>query len=150
VLLVYDVGSQNDHRRLPLWRDPISSHGSAHHPRTLPRSGLPTARRGADGRLDRVPRGRSPRHAGEPKVYESSKDGLRHFCGTCGTGVFYVNAAVLPGLTDIQSGTYDAPEAVPAQAHVEVAEHICWMEHAHELPSFTRYPPRSNWPIDVI
>lgn len=81
---------------------------------------------------------------GEPKVYASSKDGRRQFCGTCGTGVFYVNAAVLPGLIDIQSGTYDAPESVPAQAHVQVAERICRMERAHELPSFARYPPLTS------
>jgi hypothetical protein len=79
---------------------------------------------------------------GEPKVYESSKDGRRHFCGACGTGVFYMNSVMLPGITDIQSGTYDDPSLVPARAHIQIAERISWMEHAHELPKFERYPPR--------
>lgn len=78
---------------------------------------------------------------GEPKVYESSPNGRRHFCGDCGTGLFYTNAVVLPGIIDIQSATYDDPSAVPARAHIQVAERIPWMEHAHELPAFERYPP---------
>ena len=48
----------------------------------------------------------------------------------------------LPGIIDIQSATYDDPDAVPARAHVQVAERIKWMERAHELPMFERYPPR--------
>nr|WP_235885477.1 GFA family protein [Bradyrhizobium niftali] len=37
---------------------------------------------------------------GEPKVYSSSEHGRRHFCGNCGTGLFYVNANMLPGIID--------------------------------------------------
>jgi len=79
--------------------------------------------------------------AGTPRIYESSQHGRRHFCPDCGTGLFYTNAAVLPGLIDIQSATYDEPDAVPARAHVQVAERISWMEHVHELPTYDRYPP---------
>jgi hypothetical protein len=80
---------------------------------------------------------------GRPRIYESSTDGRRHFCGDCGTGIFYTNAVMLPGIIDIQSATYDDPEAVPPRAHIQVAERIRWMERAHELPSFDRYPPRA-------
>ena len=76
---------------------------------------------------------------GQPRL--KSSDGRRHFCADCGTGLFYTNAVVLPGIIDIQSGTYDDPDAVPAQAHVQVAERIGWMARAHELPTFERYPP---------
>ncbi len=79
---------------------------------------------------------------GRPKIYESSTDGRRHFCAACGTGLFYTNAAILPGLIDVQSATYDDPDAVPAQAHIQVAERIRWMERAHELPTFERFPPQ--------
>ena len=78
---------------------------------------------------------------GEPKVYESSEHGRRRFCSECGTGLFYANADVLPGLVDIQSGSYDDPEAVPAQVHIQTAERLNWMERAHELPTFDRFPP---------
>ncbi|WP_232628146.1 GFA family protein [Methylobacterium sp. Leaf118] len=77
---------------------------------------------------------------GEPTVYHSSEHGRRHFCGRCGTGLFYVNEQTLPGLIDVQTGTLDTPEALPAQVHIQVAERIAWMEDAHQLPAFARYP----------
>jgi len=49
---------------------------------------------------------------------------------------------MLPGIIDIQSATYDDPDSIPARAHIQVAERISWMERAHELPAFERYPPR--------
>jgi len=78
---------------------------------------------------------------GAPKIYESSQHGRRQFCPNCGTGLFYSNAEVLPGLIDVQSATYDKPDAVPARIHIQVAERISWMECAHELPKCDRYPP---------
>lgn len=78
---------------------------------------------------------------GEAKIYRSSGHGRRHFCGDCGTGLFYLNDRMLPGLVDIQSGTYDDPDAIPAQAHIQTAERIEWMKNAHTLPEFERYPP---------
>jgi hypothetical protein len=81
---------------------------------------------------------------GVPKIYESSEHGRRHFCTDCGTGVFYTNAEVLPGIIDIQSATYDNPDAVAPQVHIQVAERVGWMERAHELPTFERYPPQKS------
>jgi hypothetical protein len=81
---------------------------------------------------------------GQPKIYASSNDGRRHFCGVCGTGLFYLNGVMLPGSIDVQSATYDEPDAMPARAHIQVAERIRWMERAHELPAFERYPPRDS------
>ena len=52
---------------------------------------------------------------GEPKIYASSEDGRRHFCANCGTGLFYVNDANLPGIIDLQSGTFD---------HITVTENL--------------------------
>lgn len=81
---------------------------------------------------------------GQPKVYMSSENGRRHFCGDCGTGLFYRNDVILLGIIDIQSATYDDPSVIPAQAHIQVAERIGWMAHAHELPMFERYPPQAS------
>ena len=78
---------------------------------------------------------------GAAKIYHSSQHGRRHFCPDCGTGLFYVNDEILPGIIDIQSATYDDPNAVPARVHIQVAERIRWMQHAHELPTFERFPP---------
>ncbi len=77
---------------------------------------------------------------GMPVTYASSEHGRRQFCGICGTGLFYVNEAVLPGLVDIQSATLDDPEAAAPGAQIQVAERISWMAGLNELPAFERYP----------
>ncbi len=79
---------------------------------------------------------------GEAKAYASSEHGRRHFCADCGTGLYYTNDQMLPGITDIQSGTLDDPAAIPAQVHIQTADRIEWMKGAHELPAFERYPPQ--------
>jgi hypothetical protein len=78
---------------------------------------------------------------GSPKTYASSEHGRRQFCADCGTGLFYTNSQMLPGIIDVQSATYDDPNLVAPQAHIQVAERIGWMEKAHELPAFDRFPP---------
>jgi hypothetical protein len=78
---------------------------------------------------------------GVTKIYQSSALGRRHFCADCGTGLFYTNDQVLPGIIDIQSCTYDDPNSVPPRAHIQIAERIGWMAIAHELPAFERFPP---------
>jgi hypothetical protein len=47
---------------------------------------------------------------------------------------------MLPGMIDIQSGTFDDPNTVPPRAHIQVAERIGWMERVHDLPMFERFP----------
>ncbi|TKW78739.1 MAG: hypothetical protein DI543_08855 [Bradyrhizobium icense] len=79
---------------------------------------------------------------GEPKIYASSEQGRRHFCANCGSGLFYVNEQLLPGIIDVQSGTFEEPEIVPVVVHVQTAERLSWMGKAHELPAFERYPPQ--------
>lgn len=78
--------------------------------------------------------------AGAPVTYASSEHGRRDFCGTCGTGLFYHNEEMLPGMIDIQSGTLDAPEADPPGAEIMVKERLAWMDDAADLPKFQSYP----------
>ncbi|MFN4092025.1 MAG: GFA family protein [Brevundimonas sp.] len=77
---------------------------------------------------------------GETVAYASSEHALRHFCGACGTGLFYTNDVIFPGQTDVQSATLDDPDALTLQAQIQTAERIKWMETANDLPSFHRYP----------
>lgn len=77
---------------------------------------------------------------GEPKTFNSSGTAMRSFCPDCGTGLYYKNAQMLPGIVDIQSATLDNPDAYPAGAQIQTAERIGWMEQAHELHAFERYP----------
>jgi hypothetical protein len=79
---------------------------------------------------------------GAPKVYRSSEHGRRHFCGDCGTGLFYYNAVNLPGIADVQIATLDDPDAVAPQIQVQAAERLAWMEGAQKLPAFERYPSK--------
>ena len=78
---------------------------------------------------------------GTAKVYASSEHGRRHFCANCGTGLFYSNDAIFPGQIDVQTATLDNPDAIPAQAQIQTAERIGWMEKLNDLPAFERYPP---------
>jgi hypothetical protein len=77
---------------------------------------------------------------GEVKTFNSSGSATRDFCATCGTGLFYRNERLLPGMTEVQTGTLDDPEALPPHQHIQAAERLHWMEHAHELPSVERFP----------
>jgi hypothetical protein len=78
--------------------------------------------------------------SGAPKIYASSEHGRRHFCGDCGTGLFYTNEQIFPGKIDVQIATLDDPDLIPAQAQIQTAERIGWMARLDELPSFERYP----------
>ncbi len=78
--------------------------------------------------------------AGMVAEYESSEYGRRQFCGKCGTGLFYYNEMALPGIVDIQTATFDNPNDFPADVHIQTAERLDWMENAHQLPMFNRFP----------
>ena len=78
---------------------------------------------------------------GRPKIYHSSEHGRRHFCGDCGTGLFYTNDDFLPGIIDVRTATLDDPEALPPECHMQTAERLGWTEKVHELPAFERFPP---------
>lgn len=77
---------------------------------------------------------------GELTTFNSSGAAMRSFCPTCGTGISYRNADMLPGIVDIQAATLDDPDALSLQAQIQTAERIGWMANAHELPQFERYP----------
>ncbi len=77
---------------------------------------------------------------GEAKVFNSSGNTMRSFCGTCGTGLFYRNEDFLPGVVDIQLVTFDDPATFAPGAHIQTAEQISWMADAHTLTAFERYP----------
>ncbi len=77
---------------------------------------------------------------GQPRTINSSGSAMRSFCADCGTGLFYRNSDVLPGIVDVQSATLDDPAALTPTAHIQTAERIVWMNHLDELPEFERFP----------
>lgn len=78
--------------------------------------------------------------AGETAVYAGSAHGRRHFCIQCGTGLFYLNSAMLPGIVDVQSATLDDAESHAPGAHIQVAERLPWMTGLAAIPEFDRFP----------
>jgi len=77
---------------------------------------------------------------GEVANYLGRTGSRRQFCPRCGTGLFFRNDAMLPGVVDIQSATLDDPDAAPPQAQIQTAERIGWMERLDDLPEFARFP----------
>lgn len=77
---------------------------------------------------------------GEPALYRSSATAERYFCGACGSGLYYVNETVLPGLVDVQIATLDEPEQHPPQIHIQTADALAWEWELADLPRFDRYP----------
>ena len=67
-------------------------------------------------------------------------DCRRGFCGDCGTGLFYRNAAILPGLVEVQLATLDAADTLAPTLHIQPAERLPWMQRVHQLPAFERFP----------
>ncbi|HEY0626171.1 MAG TPA: GFA family protein [Allosphingosinicella sp.] len=78
---------------------------------------------------------------GALSTYESSSEGRRQFCPRCGTSIFYLNDVIFPGLIDVQIATLDDPDAVQPKEQIQLADRIGWMQSAHDLPGFERWPP---------
>lgn len=77
---------------------------------------------------------------GSVTTHNSSGAAMRSFCPQCGTGLFYRNAEMLPGIVDVQSATLDNPDLLPPQVHIQAAESIGWMKDQDHLPRFDRFP----------
>ena len=77
---------------------------------------------------------------GSPKTINSSGTAMRSFCPDCGSGLFYRNAEVLPGIVGVQSSTLDDPNALPPTMQIQTAERLAWVKHVQELPAFERFP----------
>jgi hypothetical protein len=77
---------------------------------------------------------------GEPAMYEGTPGARRYFCPTCGTGLFYRNAEMLPGIVDVQSTTLGESSGLEPGAQIQCAERLPWMSRLADLPEFERFP----------
>jgi len=78
--------------------------------------------------------------SGALSTYAGKGESRRQFCPHCGTGLFFRNAEMLPGLVDVQLATLDDARADAPMLHVQCAERLPWMTQLGELPEFERYP----------
>lgn len=77
---------------------------------------------------------------GTPKVINSSGSAMRAFCADCGSGLFYRNADILPGLVEVQASTLDDPSALPPTYQIQAAEQQAWVPHLATLKAHERFP----------
>jgi hypothetical protein len=77
---------------------------------------------------------------GSPRTINSSGAAMRTFCADCGTGLYYTNAEVLPGIVAVQAATLDEPESLPPTLQVQTAERQAWVSRLESLEAFERYP----------
>ena len=78
--------------------------------------------------------------SGELAQFEGTPGAQRQFCPRCGTGLFYRNAKVLPGLVDVQSATFDDANAAVPAIQVQCAERLAWIASLDAMEQFERYP----------
>lgn len=77
---------------------------------------------------------------GKAAAFNSSGASWRHFCGTCGTGLYFINEEMLPGIVDIQSATLDDAHLHSPTVHIQTAERLAYMRELASLPEFERFP----------
>ncbi len=77
---------------------------------------------------------------GEPVRWDGTGAAERYFCGRCGTGLYYFNDKVMPGIVDIQSATLDRAEDYAPAVQIQCAERLGYMAALHTLPEFPRFP----------
>jgi hypothetical protein len=77
---------------------------------------------------------------GTPKTINSLGATMRSFCPECGSGLFYRNAEILPGVVEVQSSTLDNPDALPPTVQIQTAERQSWVPHLATLKAYARFP----------
>ncbi len=77
---------------------------------------------------------------GSARGFNSSGKSIRYFCPTCGTGLYFLNEEMLPGIVDIQSATFDDAASHPPGAQIQCAERLGYMAKLAEMPTFERWP----------
>ena len=77
--------------------------------------------------------------SGEPKEIASSENGRRAFCADCGTGLLYWNTEWSKGTIDVQSSTFDDPQAYAPEVQVQMAERLKWLDDLPTMPGHLRF-----------
>ncbi|HOX88496.1 MAG TPA: GFA family protein [Burkholderiaceae bacterium] len=77
---------------------------------------------------------------GTPRTINSSGAAMRSFCADCGSGLFYRNAEILPGVVEVQACTLDDADALPPSFQIQTAEQLPWVAHLAALKAYERFP----------
>ena len=77
---------------------------------------------------------------GTPKTINSSGAAMRSFCPECGSGLFYRNAEILPGLVEVQVSSLDDPATLSPTFQIQTAEQQPWVPHLATIKAYERFP----------
>lgn len=73
--------------------------------------------------------------AGEPETFAVSEAGARHFCGDCGSTLYF--RAADGSFYSVTIGTFDDPERVRPKLHICIDDALEWLEIDDELPRYS-------------
>ncbi len=76
---------------------------------------------------------------GEPRTYGSSSSGFRHFCGVCGSSLFFER--VSKALHGILVGALDDPSLFQPTMHICMSGKQAWLNLTDGLPEYEEKPP---------
>jgi hypothetical protein len=65
---------------------------------------------------------------------------MRSFCPDCGSGLFYRNAEILPGVVEVQASTLESPAELPPTFQIQTAEQQPWVPHLGAITAYERFP----------
>ena len=68
----------------------------------------------------------------------------RAFCPTCGSSIYSVNEAMMPGAIFLRGSTLDDPELFLPQASVYASRAPSWDPVSTQIPAFATMPPRNG------
>lgn len=78
---------------------------------------------------------------GVPQRFASSEDGERQFCGTCGSGLFFVHRS-RPGTLIVTAGSLDDFGSFEPDVHIWTGHAAVWLQLPVEVPRFPWAPGR--------
>lgn len=77
---------------------------------------------------------------GTPRIYRSSRDAERRFCGTCGTQLTFASRRS-PDYVDVTLASLDHPERHAPKHHVWTSAQLPWLKLDEHLPGYPEFTP---------
>ena len=69
---------------------------------------------------------------GSPRIFQSSRDVVRRFCGVCGTQLTYETAGS-PNTIDVTTASLDLPDLYPPNMEVWLEHKLVWQKSNDDL-----------------
>ncbi len=80
---------------------------------------------------------------GETRTFPSSERGIRHFCGNCGTSLFF-EPVDQPEFWEVLLPTLDNPQSIRPSYHIWTDSALSWLPIDDQLPRFAKHRDRGT------